>query len=86
MAQHLGDPYEAARALVSQAYKLWLQRETRTDDITAVVLLFDWPKEEEGEAAEQQPEQQQQPAEPQQGESGGEGELSEPQTPSSKSP
>lgn len=36
------NPYDAAKALVAQAYKLWLQKETRTDDISAVVLFFDW--------------------------------------------
>lgn len=69
MAAHLNDPYEAARALVSQAYRLWLQRETRTDDISAVVIFFDWPQEGKQAAAA----------------AGGEAgaEVSEPQTPSS---
>jgi len=34
-------PYEAARALVAEAYKLWLYFEVRTDDITAIVLFLD---------------------------------------------
>lgn len=68
MAQH-SSPADAAKALVAQAYKLWLQRETRTDDISAVVLFFDWTSgsaEVAGAAsasapasARQQPEQQQ---------------------------
>lgn len=33
-----GDPQEAAVALVVEAYRLWLQYETRTDDITAIVI------------------------------------------------
>lgn len=33
-------PQEAAKTLVATAYKTWLQRETRTDDITALVLFF----------------------------------------------
>lgn len=33
-------PYEAAKAIVAAAYKQWLQRETRTDDITCVVMFF----------------------------------------------
>jgi serine/threonine protein phosphatase PrpC len=33
-------PALAARALVSAGYKAWLQRETRTDDITAIVVLL----------------------------------------------
>ena len=37
VAKH-DNPYDACKALVSQAYKLWLQKETRTDDISAVVL------------------------------------------------
>lgn len=32
------DPQKAAIALVCEAYRLWLQYETRTDDITAVVI------------------------------------------------
>ena len=32
------DPQQAAIALVVEAYRLWLQYETRTDDITAVVI------------------------------------------------
>lgn len=50
IAKH-NNPYDAARALVAQAYKLWLQRETRTDDISAVVMFFDWPEQEGGSAA-----------------------------------
>lgn len=40
VARH-DNPYDAAKALVAQAYKLWLQKETRTDDITCVVIFFD---------------------------------------------
>jgi cGMP-dependent protein kinase 2 len=36
------DPYDAAKALTAQAYKLWLQKETRTDDISAVIIFLDW--------------------------------------------
>lgn len=32
---------EAATALVSEAYRLWLSYETRTDDITAAVIRID---------------------------------------------
>ena len=32
---------EAATALVSEAYRLWLSYETRTDDITAAVIRVD---------------------------------------------
>ncbi len=37
------DPQEAARLLVSSAYKTWLQKETRTDDISVVLVYFDFP-------------------------------------------
>lgn len=47
VARH-DNPYDAAKALVAQAYKLWLQKETRTDDITCVVIFFD---HEQGAAA-----------------------------------
>jgi serine/threonine protein phosphatase PrpC len=50
VAKH-NNPYDGARSLVAQAYKLWLQRETRTDDISAVVLFFDWPEQEGGSTA-----------------------------------
>ena len=35
------DTQQAALALVCEAYRLWLQYETRTDDITAAVIRFD---------------------------------------------
>ena len=54
MSKHT-QPHDAARALVAQAYKLWLQRETRTDDISAVVLFFDWPQAEGAASSEEQP-------------------------------
>lgn len=41
------DPTEAARALVSTAYKAWLQKETRTDDISVAVLYFSFPEANE---------------------------------------
>jgi cGMP-dependent protein kinase 2 len=41
------DPAEAAQALVSTAYKAWLKKETRTDDISVVVMFF---SHEDGEA------------------------------------
>ena len=36
------NPFDAAKAVVASAYKMWLQKETRTDDISAVVIFFDW--------------------------------------------
>lgn len=35
------DPQQSAISLVVESYKLWLQYETRTDDITVIVLLFE---------------------------------------------
>eukprot|EP00602_Paraphysomonas_sp_CaronLab_P009421 CAMPEP_0185029392 /NCGR_PEP_ID=MMETSP1103-20130426/15671_1 /TAXON_ID=36769 /ORGANISM="Paraphysomonas bandaiensis, Strain Caron Lab Isolate" /LENGTH=986 /DNA_ID=CAMNT_0027564111 /DNA_START=302 /DNA_END=3262 /DNA_ORIENTATION=+ len=35
------DPLEACRAIVAQAYELWLQYEVRTDDITIIALYIE---------------------------------------------
>lgn len=35
------DTQQAALNLVCEAYRLWLQSETRTDDITAIVIRID---------------------------------------------
>lgn len=35
------DPLDACRDVVGQAYRLWLQFDTRTDDITVVLAYFD---------------------------------------------
>lgn len=40
MASH-EDPQEAAISLVTEAYRLWLTYETRTDDISAIVVMMD---------------------------------------------
>ena len=40
MVASFDDPLEAALAVVSESYRLWLQYETRTDDITIIVLKF----------------------------------------------
>lgn len=32
------DPHEAAKAIVEESYRLWLQYETRTDDITIIIV------------------------------------------------
>ena len=34
------DPLEAALAVVAESYRLWLQYETRTDDITIIIVRF----------------------------------------------
>ncbi len=34
------DPHEAALSVVAESYRLWLQYETRTDDITMIILQF----------------------------------------------
>lgn len=41
------DPQQSSIALVVESYKLWLQYETRTDDITVIVMLIEnFPEEE----------------------------------------
>lgn len=35
------DPQEAAISLVVESYRLWLSYETRTDDITAIVIMLE---------------------------------------------
>mmetsp|Transcript_18623 Transcript_18623/g.54604 ORF Transcript_18623/g.54604 Transcript_18623/m.54604 type:complete len:1074 (-) Transcript_18623:321-3542(-) len=40
------DPLEGARAIVAEAYRLWLQYEVRTDDITIIVLFLDWREDQ----------------------------------------
>lgn len=32
------DPRDACAAIVAESYRLWLQYETRTDDITVIVI------------------------------------------------
>lgn len=32
------DPRDACAAIVAESYRLWLQYETRTDDITVIVV------------------------------------------------
>ena len=39
------DPQEAALAVVIEAYRLWLQYEVRTDDITIIVARVEGLKE-----------------------------------------
>ena len=34
------DPHEACLSVVAESYRLWLQHEIRTDDITMVVCHF----------------------------------------------
>lgn len=34
------DPQEACFSVVAESYRLWLQHETRTDDITMIVVQF----------------------------------------------
>ena len=38
IVEKCGEPLAACHALVQEAYKLWLQFDVRTDDITAIVL------------------------------------------------
>eukprot|EP00239_Pterosperma_sp_CCMP1384_P005868 CAMPEP_0197853594 /NCGR_PEP_ID=MMETSP1438-20131217/23022_1 /TAXON_ID=1461541 /ORGANISM="Pterosperma sp., Strain CCMP1384" /LENGTH=1036 /DNA_ID=CAMNT_0043468065 /DNA_START=138 /DNA_END=3245 /DNA_ORIENTATION=+ len=38
MVGNIGDPHAACNAVVSESYRLWLQYETRTDDITIIII------------------------------------------------
>lgn len=40
------DPHEACLSVVAESYRLWLQHETRTDDITMIVLQLSGLQEE----------------------------------------
>ncbi len=40
------DPHEACLSVVAESYRLWLQHETRTDDITMVVMQFQGIKDD----------------------------------------
>ena len=43
MALLYSDPLDACRCLVGEAYKRWMKREERTDDITAIVAFIEAP-------------------------------------------
>jgi serine/threonine protein phosphatase PrpC len=43
------DPLDACRAVISQAYQLWLQYELRTDDITMICIFMDSIRKEQQE-------------------------------------
>ena len=51
MVSKFDDPQEAAIALVAESYRLWLQYETRTDDITVIVGFIDGLSNEVGKEA-----------------------------------
>jgi serine/threonine protein phosphatase PrpC len=38
MVAKFKDPHDACAAVVAESYRLWLQNETRTDDITIIVV------------------------------------------------
>ncbi|KAF6260280.1 phosphatase 2C-like domain-containing protein [Scenedesmus sp. NREL 46B-D3] len=40
MVAKFDDPHEACLSVVAESYRLWLQYETRTDDITMIMLQF----------------------------------------------
>lgn len=42
VAQQVGDPHQAALTLVTTAYNHWITQDVRSDDITAIVIAFDW--------------------------------------------
>ena len=41
MVKSFKSPLKAAKAVVQESYKLWLQYDVRTDDITMTVLYFE---------------------------------------------
>ena len=41
MALSFESPLEACKALVGEAYRLWIKSEDRTDDITAIVVFVE---------------------------------------------
>lgn len=41
------DPLDACRAVVAESYRLWLQYEVRTDDITMILAFIDGPAEDD---------------------------------------
>ena len=43
MVSKFSDPHEAAMAIVTESYKLWLHYEVRTDDITCIVIFLEHP-------------------------------------------
>lgn len=45
------DPLEACRAVVAEAYRLWLQYEVRTDDITMIIIFLDFDEAENRKTA-----------------------------------
>lgn len=42
MALEYDDPLEAAHGIVEESYRQWLQYDTRTDDITIIVIFLTW--------------------------------------------
>lgn len=46
------DPLEACKALVGESYKLWIEREDRTDDITIILGFIEPPGQQPPAVAE----------------------------------
>jgi len=42
MCQKYKDPLDACRHVVAEAYKMWMIHDTRTDDITIILVEFNW--------------------------------------------
>ncbi len=40
MVANFADPLEACKAVVAESYRLWLQYEVRTDDITMIAIYI----------------------------------------------
>jgi len=47
MVLKFSDPLDACRAVVAESYRLWLQYDERTDDITMILAFFDKAEEED---------------------------------------
>ena len=41
MVSEYANPQKACRAIVAEAYRLWMQFDVRSDDITAIIAYFD---------------------------------------------
>jgi len=55
MVLKFSDPLDGCRAVVAESYRLWLQYDERTDDITMILAFFDREEEDEDETARAKP-------------------------------
>ena len=50
MVGRFSDPIEAAKFICAESYRLWLQNDERTDDITVIVINFEMMRQRKGVA------------------------------------